>query len=77
VTRKSVVDRLLADPERCAEALQSAIACCVLREEHRELTALDRADRGLEGWGRYVAARVDVIDLLTGRKLDLNTLAEP
>jgi hypothetical protein len=76
VTRRSVVDRLLADPERCAETLQSAVACCVLREEHQELTALERANRGLEGWGRYIAAEIDVVDLLTGRKLDLNTLAE-
>jgi hypothetical protein len=77
VTRRSIVDQLLADPERCAETLQSAVGCCVLREEHRQLTALERTDRGLKGWGRYSAAGIEVIDLLTGRKLDLDALVDP
>jgi len=72
VTRRSIVDRLLAEPERCAETLQSAVGCCVLREEHRQLTALERTDRSLTGWGRYAAAGIEVIDLLTGRRLDLD-----
>jgi hypothetical protein len=75
VTRRSIVDRLLAKPERCSETLQSAVGCCVLREEHRQLTALERTDCSLTGWGRYAAAEIDVIDLLTGRSLDLDAVA--
>jgi len=74
VPRRSIVDRLLAEPNRCADTLRTAVACCVLRDEHRQLTALGRTDPTLTGWERYAAARIDVIDLLTGRRLEFDGL---
>jgi hypothetical protein len=71
VTRKVLVDRLVAAPERCEQTMQGAVACCVLRDEHKRLTALDGASRSLTGWQRYAAAGIEVIDLATGENLDL------
>ena len=58
VTRRSIVDQLLADPERCAEPQQSAVDCFVLHEEHRKLTALvERPGARPEGLGEVRRGR--------------------
>lgn len=66
IPRKWLIDRMLAEPDRCEEIMGRAIGCCVLRTEHDQLTAAERADPALEGWDRYRAAGVAVVDLLTG-----------
>lgn len=71
VTRRSLVDRLLAEPERCPEIMTSAIACCVLRDEHELLSNVERARSGLEGWERYRAAGLVVVDQLTDAPLQV------
>jgi hypothetical protein len=71
LTRRALVERLLSDPENCAQTMRTAVACCVLREEHKRLTALDGARSSLTGWRRYAAAGIEVIDLATGQTLDL------
>jgi hypothetical protein len=62
VTRKLLVDRMLAEPQRVGEILATAVACVVTREEHRRLSEATRADPSLEGWDRYAAAGIEVVD---------------
>jgi hypothetical protein len=40
-----------------------------VRSEHDLLTEADRADPTLEGWARYRATGITVIDCLTGEPL--------
>jgi hypothetical protein len=76
LTRKALVDRLVADPENCVETIQMAVARCVLREEHQRLSALEDGDASLAGWRRYAAAAIEVVDLLMDLGLDLDAGAE-
>lgn len=66
VTRRVLIDRLLADPCRCAEIMASAVGCCVLRDEHRRLSMVEREHPGVDGWERYCLAGLTVIDLSLG-----------
>lgn len=69
VTRKSLVDALLNEPDRFAEILESATACTVLEEEHRRIMQVEKEDKNLRGWDRYRAAKIPVYDLLTGDQI--------
>jgi len=60
VTRKSLVDLVLARPEDAAQILDTAIACTVTKDEHSRLTRFDRTH---VGWARYLAAGLTVIDM--------------
>ncbi|MEX2659435.1 MAG: hypothetical protein WD232_07040 [Acidimicrobiales bacterium] len=62
VPRKALIDRLLKAPGEQAEILGQAVACVVTKTEHERLSAL-KAPR--EGWDRYRAAGVRVIDRMT------------
>jgi len=44
-----------------------AVACVVTKEEHSRLSSLAQE---LQGWQRYAAANVEVIDMLTGMPFD-------
>ncbi len=68
ITRKKLIDRMLAEPGRCAEIMATAIGCCVLRDEHVLLGAVEKDDPNLEGWARYQAAGIEVVDLSTSSK---------
>jgi hypothetical protein len=67
-TRRELTSRLLAEPDKAREILQSAIACVVTMEEHRRLTAEDRRNPSLRGWERYKAAGIEVVDTDGGGK---------
>lgn len=69
LTRKQLIDLMLKEGSACDEIMATAIGCCVLREEHRRLTAVERADPTLAGWERYRAAAVPVVDQATGRRI--------
>lgn len=68
VERKRVVEALMAEPDRLEEILRDVVGCAVTREEHQRLTQLSRERPDLEGWARYEAAGITVIDLVTGEK---------
>jgi hypothetical protein len=63
LTRKELTETLLADPERVDEIIRSAIGCVVTKDEHDRLSSLSGS---ASGWERYLAARIDVFDELTG-----------
>ena len=63
ITRKVLVDRLLANPDRVEEVLNDAIGCVVLRAEHKLLAAAEKANPNLSGWERYKGAGIAVWDL--------------
>jgi hypothetical protein len=63
LTRQALVANMLAEPERVQELLMSAVGCVVTREEHAVLTQFDRTH---EGWERYLAAGIDVMDMQDG-----------
>ncbi len=69
VTRKALIAEMIAAPERVDEVMASAVACCVLRDEHQRLAAVERADPTLVGWARYRAAHIEVIDQATGETI--------
>jgi hypothetical protein len=64
--RARLANHLLEHPDRVEDVVTRAIACVVTREEHRQLSALSRARPDLDGWARYEAAGIEVIDLAAG-----------
>jgi hypothetical protein len=66
ITRKALIDGMLAEPRHAEKILRGAIACVVTVEEHARLTALRPEP---SGWERYLAASVDVFDMLTDTPL--------
>ena len=63
VTRKVLVDRLFANPDRVQDVFTEAIGCVVLRTEHKLLSAAEKTNPGLSGWDRYRGAGIAVWDL--------------
>lgn len=63
--RARLVGDLLADPNSVHEVLKRCVGCIVLEEEHRLLTRISRENPALEGWARYEAAGIKVIDRLS------------
>ena len=64
-----MVEALLqARPEKVDEILSEAIGCTIMREEHRRLNQL----KHLDGWERYAEAGIIVIDMETGKPVDLS-----
>ena len=61
IERKKLVDRMLVG-EPVADVLKAAVACIVTVDEHRLLTDLSRTHPDLEGWERYEAAGIKVVD---------------
>lgn len=62
-TRKSLVEEMLARPEKVEEILrEKAIACVVTKDEHVRLTRFDKTH---SGWDRYRAAGISVFDVAT------------
>jgi hypothetical protein len=66
VPRKTLIDAMLREPARAVEIAETAVGCTVTRFEHKELTYHDRAEPGREGWDRYRAIGIVVIDTETG-----------
>ena len=67
--RRKLVDEILRHPERSDQIALSAIGCTVTKDEHRALTLQSHRDATLDGWSRYHAAGIEVIDLSTGQPL--------
>ena len=63
VERAKLARWLLEHPDRVDDAIARAVACVVTRAEHRQLSAVSRAQPELEGWARYEAAGIEVVDL--------------
>jgi hypothetical protein len=61
-TRKGAVDAILKDPDCIEKVLRQAIGCTVTKDEHARL---NRVAKNLDGWDRYLEARIDVMDMLT------------
>jgi hypothetical protein len=62
--RAKMTDQLLAHPDQIDSLLDRAVGCVVTKAEHDKLTAVSRAQPQLEGWDRYRAAGIEVIDML-------------
>jgi hypothetical protein len=58
IERAKLIDRLLAG-ENPATVLNEAVACLVTIDEHARLTAVSKSDPSLNGWERYVAAKIE------------------
>jgi hypothetical protein len=58
-TRVSLIERMLAQPDRIESILAEATSCLVTIGEHHHLTQYDGS---AEGWDRYRLAGVDVYD---------------
>jgi len=67
VQRKGQIDRMLAHPERVEEVMASSVACVVSTAEHQQLEPFN----DLDGWPRYLAAGLTVLDMADGTALDL------
>ena len=72
-TRASCRLRLLSAPDaKAIEELLSALqGCVVTKAEHQRLKPFDATH---EGWARYIAASVPVVDTSTGNDADLSAL---
>src|ERR1043166_9507914 len=62
IPRKALIDAIMREPERARELLATAIACTVTKEEHARLTRVSREQPHLQGWQRYAAADILVVD---------------
>jgi hypothetical protein len=63
-TRRSLIRRMLDDPSCIGTVIrEQAIGCVVTKAEHRQLS---RFDKSHEGWERYRAAGIDVLDMAAG-----------
>lgn len=67
VQRKGQIDRMLADPDQVDEIMVSSLACIVSTGEHQLLALFDH----LDGWPRYIAAGITVLEMKDGSVLDL------
>lgn len=67
IPRATLVDLMMANPTRTRAILTTAIGCMVTESEHRRLTLLPAA---VEGWARYKAAGIEVVDMTTGLPID-------
>lgn len=66
-TRKWLIDQMIETPDAIELILTTfAIACTVTAAEHRELADVVRANPDLQGWDRYHAAGIEVVDMATG-----------
>jgi hypothetical protein len=65
--RKKMVDSLLERPEKIEEIVERAAGCIVTKTEH---ALLGRVDPRLDGWDRYRAAKIRVINRETGQPLE-------
>jgi hypothetical protein len=72
-TRATCRIRLLSAPDATAiEAIISALqGCVVTKAEHQRLKPFDATH---QGWARYIAAGVPIIDTSTGNQADLSVL---
>lgn len=61
--RAKLAQLLLEHPDRVDDVIARAIGCVVTRTEHRRLTEVGRARPELDGWARYEAAGIEVVDL--------------
>ncbi len=68
VTRKFLIDAMLAAPGQVQEIMDLAIGCLVTRDEHRRLSKA-----GGWGWSRYINGNVAVVDGVTGSLVDLTS----
>ena len=74
--RRFLVDRLMKNPRSLQSVVTTAVGCVVTKEEHIRLSAASRKNSKLDGWARYRAARVPVIDTVSGRPL-LRSIRKP
>jgi hypothetical protein len=71
--RRKMVEQLISGTSSLEQIAMRAVGCTVTRKEHARLSAISRRRPDLDGWDRYRAARVRVIDTLTGEPLDAAT----
>ena len=69
--RAKMAERLIAHPDELDRILDLAVGCVVTKEEHARLTAVSRQHPDLDGWRRYRAAGIEVVDMLRGESADL------
>jgi hypothetical protein len=60
--RKALISELLQGSDRIESVAAKAIGCVVTKTEHDRLTLVSRERPELQGWARYEAAGVEVID---------------
>jgi hypothetical protein len=66
--RAKMADRLIAHPDELDSILDLAVGCVVTKEEHARLTQVSRQQPELDGWDRYVAAGIEVVDMVSGER---------
>lgn len=64
--RAKLVSRLLEPNAKVDTILKDAVACLVTKEDHDQLS---KVDKNLEGWDRYIAAGIDVFDSSSGVRI--------
>ena len=63
-TRHSLIEQMMAEPDAIERVIRErAIGCVVTRDEHRLLTQFDKTH---DGWERYRAAGIEVLDMAAG-----------
>lgn len=58
-TKKSLIQRILADQDNLETILKDAIGCVVTKDEHNRLNK----EKNVEGWQRYIKAKIKVWEL--------------
>ncbi len=68
--RAKMADELIANPKQMHEILDKAIGCVVTKDEHKLLTEVSVSEPDLQGWERYCAACIVVLDGVTGKEIE-------
>ncbi len=76
VQQASLLDALCAFPASADELLACAVACTVTVTEHETLTEHSPLNPHIDGWTRYDALNLTVVDTRTGVTVDLKALAK-
>lgn len=76
VQQASLLDALCTHPESADELLNCAVACTVTVAEHERLTEHSRLNPQIDGWARYDALGLSVVDTSSGERVNLKELAE-
>ncbi len=63
--KSKIIDRILKQKESLSNILSDIVHCVVTKAEHDRLTILSKSNSEIDGWSRYKAANIIVLDMVT------------
>lgn len=67
--KKTMIDRIMQEPNKVENILEEAIGCVVTVEEHTRLREIEKVNKDVDGWERYKLAQIKVLDIKNNTEL--------